>query len=131
MDFKKVLNGSVSDFNVVNGDIENSDGIEEVIINSLYTDARVNGENGWWGDAYNNGHIIGSKLWTLRNAKATVETKNLAKQYCIDALAWLIEDNIAERITVITQWLEVGVLYIEVNLYTNNSHRVFKFKESL
>jgi len=131
MDFKKVMNGSISDFNLENGDIATSDGLEEAILNSLYTDARADGQNGWWGDAYNKGQPMGSKLWTLRNAKATLETKNLAKQYCLEALQWLLDEKIANKITVKTEWFEDSKLYIEVKLFKNKGHKMFKFKEAL
>ena len=131
MDFKKVINGSVIDFSFESGDIATTDGLEESILNSLYTDARAEGKNGWWGDAYNSGQPMGSKLWTLKNAKATLETKNLAKQYCLEALQWLLDEKIVDKLTVSTQWILQGVLYIEIHIYRNQDHRVFKFKEAL
>ena len=78
---------------------------------SLLTDARASKEDdpqsptllgGFWGDSYPQvpGRPGGSKLWLLRGRKATAETLGLAKTYCEQALAWLVEDGAAEEVLV-------------------------------
>lgn len=56
---------------------------------------------GFWGDALSGGgDKLGSRLWLLARAKITTETLNQAKDYCREALQWLIDDGVAVSIDV-------------------------------
>ena len=52
------------------------------------------------GTARYEGDAFGSRLWLLERAKLTAETIRLARSYAEEALAWLVEDGIAEAVAV-------------------------------
>ena len=71
------------DICVVGADLQAEAGLDTAILISLFTDARVRDEElppghtwrrGWWGDdVEDEPDSTGSKLWTLRRSKATLE----------------------------------------------------------
>ncbi len=95
-------------------DMVNDRSLLTPIIVSLFTDARANDDDtlpdlrssdrrGWWADSTNTakkGDQIGSRLWLLERAKNTVRTLPDAKRYAEEALKWLIDEGIAESVTV-------------------------------
>lgn len=94
--------------------------LETAIIISLYTDARHEGQRGWWGDDYredNTPKIAESLLWTLLGQPTTDENVRLGKEYAEDALQWLIDFNYLKSFTVHTehQKRNLDTLAIEVN----------------
>ncbi len=113
-----LTDGGVFDVRVVSNDLEHDEGLETAIIVSLFCDSRATAEElpveeqsrrGWWGDvAGDEDDLIGSKLWLLRREKITADVLRRAKEYCEEALAWLIEDGVAESVAVTT---ERGGLY--------------------
>lgn len=93
------------------GDFASDAGLETAVAISLFTDRRVTDDElplgetdrrGWWGDMFPDldGDQIGSKLWLLEREKITDDTLNRAQEYAEEALAWLIEDGVAESVTV-------------------------------
>lgn len=83
--------------------LESGDDLQSAIAISLFTD-RVAGPDdvipdgtgdprGWLGD-HESDYQIGSRLWLLSRAKALPETAQLAKEYCAEALQWLIDDGV-------------------------------------
>ena len=57
---------------------------------------------GWWGDTYAAvaGDRIGSRLWLLQREKILPLTLQRAEAYAKEALQWMIDDRLVERITV-------------------------------
>lgn len=57
---------------------------------------------GWWGDTYPpaENDRIGSRLWLLTREKITAETLARAKEYAEEALQWMLDDKVAESVTV-------------------------------
>jgi|SRR6187431_2281472 len=57
---------------------------------------------GWWGDSYPDveGRKIGSKLWVVQNMPASAATLQLARKYAEESLDWMIEDGLADSISV-------------------------------
>lgn len=49
-------------------------------------------EQGYWGDMFQ-GESYGSHLYTLARSKLYAPTIRRAKDYCRDALAWLVDDG--------------------------------------
>jgi len=102
------------DLVIENGDLKREEGLSTAVMISLFTDARAddsdpydnNDRKGWWGDLVSevDGDNIGSKLYLLDRSKITDETTVNAKQYIIDALQWMIEDEVAESVEVDT-WI--------------------------
>ena len=114
------------DLGIVKNDLAVDDGLETAIILSLFTDRRAADEDvmplgesdrrGWFGDAAPvvAGDRIGSRLWMLTREKQTQETLARAKEFCVEALAWLVEDRIASSVDVVTEYAAPGMLAIGV-----------------
>lgn len=101
-----------ADLGIVLNDLAVDPTLETAVMISLFTDRRAEdgdtleaGETdrrGWWADTFNEvaGDKIGSRLWRLRRTKRTQEVLLLAEQYAREALAWLVEDRVAERLEI-------------------------------
>ena len=86
--------------------------LRTAIVISLFTDRRAAEDDvlpeadgdrrGWWADAVPavEGDLIGSRLWLLARGKRTAETVRLARDYALEALAWLLSDGIAGSLDV-------------------------------
>ena len=109
------------DWAIQRGDLAPDDGLETAVILSLFTDRRARPDDplpdgsdrrGWWADAYPRASAragqdpIGSRLWLLEREKDTREVVNRARDYAEEALQWLVDDGIAERIEVMAGWVE-------------------------
>ena len=104
------------DWAIKDHDLAPDDGLETAIILSLFTDRRAREDDplpdgsddrrGWWADAWAGQDPIGSRLWLLEREKDTREVVNRARDYAEEALQWLVEDGIAERIEVMAGWVE-------------------------
>ena len=96
------------------------------VLISLQTERRATEEQapdrsdrgGWWGDTYPDveGDEIGSRLWTLKGAKSTPETRQRAEEYVREALAWMIEDGIASEILVEIEAVSATILGYKVGI---------------
>lgn len=101
-------------------------GLKTAIIISLFTDRRARADDdlpqegadrrGWWGDvaAAVQGDQIGSRLWLLRRSKMTAQVIEQAREYCVEALSWLIEDGVASGVEVTTSAMSPDILAIVV-----------------
>jgi phage gp46-like protein len=115
-----------TDLAIASNDLVTDEGLETAIILSLFTDRRAAEEDvmpfgetdrrGWFGDAAPvvDGDKIGSRLWMLTREKQTNETLARAKQYCTEALAWLVEDLVASSVDVTVTYIDVGVMAIAI-----------------
>lgn len=70
---------------------------------------------GWWGDTGRAGPI-GSRIWLRLRAKQTDALLVLVKADIADALAWMIDDGVAARIEVVTEWARPGMLGAQVTI---------------
>ncbi len=113
--------------------------LQTAVIISLFAnrlaepDDDIDGDDrqGWWGDTYAtvNGSRIGSRLWELRRSKQLQSVANLAKQYCLEALQWLIDDQVASSVEVEAEIIAMYTLGIGVKIYKPNATSVnFKFQ---
>lgn len=98
---------------VVDGDIDLGDELVEAVAMSLLSNAGQ-----WWGDAVAEvpGDVLGSRLHELPRERRTLQTAELARQYASEALAWLVEDGVAERVDVAASLPERGMLQIDVTV---------------
>lgn len=113
------------DLAISGGDLVADDGLETAVLLSLYTDRRALAEDvlpddgtdrrGWWCDAYSD-RLIGSRLWLLSREKDLESVLRRAEEYASEALAWLIEDAIAEAVEVEAVHLRRGVLQLIVGI---------------
>ncbi len=104
------------DWQLTGGDLGIDGGLRSAVIVSLFTDRQAEDDDvlptggtdrrGWWGDLKTDGSAapagdrIGSLLWLLGRELATEETRQRAVDYAGDALAWLIDDGVAQTVDV-------------------------------
>lgn len=107
-----------------------TDGLETAIRLSLFTDARARegddlpegtgafGEDlrGYWADPFLSSGAMGSRLWTLKRSALTSETRQRARDFVLEALAWLKSLGIASEIRVETEVADAGVLKIGIEI---------------
>lgn len=83
------------------------DDLARAVVNSLFSWARADrdderpGESkmGWWADSFSDGgDKFGSRLWLLMRSSRTSEDIALAEEYALEALQWMLDDNIAAEI---------------------------------
>lgn len=103
-----------ADLAIEAGDLKRDDGLRTAVLISLFTDRRARPDDvlpsddgdrrGWWGDvaAETPGDQIGSRLWLLGREKITPAALTKARDYCDEALAWLIEDGVARAVEIET-----------------------------
>jgi phage gp46-like protein len=99
-----------SDIKFKDEDLVREEGLETSVLISLFTDRRADDDDtiddtddkrGWWADSTGvTSDQIGSKLWQLDRASTTQKNMINAKQFCEDALQWMIDDGVAAKITV-------------------------------
>lgn len=93
-----------ADIKKENGDFVRENGLETAVLLSLKLNARVDEKksyknNGFWAESLI-GYNIGSKLWLLNRNKITKDTLRLYEQYSKEALKWMIDEGISEKIEV-------------------------------
>jgi phage gp46-like protein len=102
-------------------DLVTTDTLQTAVLVSLLTDRLANTDDeipdgtgerrGWWADmalplanAAPVGDLIGSRLWLLSRRKVTEPTRIDAITYCVEALQWLLDDDIAAAVNVQAAW---------------------------
>lgn len=98
----------VGDLAVEGNDLARDPGLRTAVLLSLFLDRRAEDvealppgqtdRRGWWADGLVGG--MGSRLWLLERAKWSSDTAARARAYAEEALAWLVEDRVAARVTV-------------------------------
>lgn len=98
------------------GELATEGGLRSAIIVSLFSDARFEGveggPRGFWGGEPGEGSL----LWLLAREKQTQDVLVRARGYAEDALAWLIEDGIASKVTVRATYPTPGRLELHVSI---------------
>ena len=94
------------------------DSLTNAIVISLFTDARVDNQRGWWGNAFTQNEArqveMGSRLWTLARSKQLADVLDDAQAYAEQALQWLSDDGHALAIDVMATNPEQSVLLLSV-----------------
>lgn len=92
------------------------DGLTTSVLQSLFTDRRAEPDDvipggaedlrGTWLDAFadEEGDRMGSRLWLLERAKLLPETVTRMREYCEEALEWMVRDGVAKSVAVET-WI--------------------------
>jgi|SRR6188474_1813327 len=95
------------DLRITRDDLAIDDGLATAVLISLFSDARVEDERGWWADDAQPGW--GSELW--RYERESIASINLAQVKAADekALAWLVADGVLSAVRVEVT-IEDGVL---------------------
>jgi len=85
-----------------------SDRLTRAVVISLFTWRRAEPDDdtdtpfGWWGDTWPTvqNDRIGSRLYLLRRSRLTAQTAQKARDYIAQALQWMREDGIVERMDI-------------------------------
>lgn len=105
-DVRLVVGEAGADLLLEGGDLALDRGLSTAVLVSLFSDGRAPAEldlppgetsrRGWWGES--EGDRFGSLLWLLDREKVTASTLERLSTYARQALAWMVEDGIAERV---------------------------------
>ncbi|WP_186065977.1 phage GP46 family protein [Burkholderia gladioli] len=106
-----------ADWVLAGADLATGNDLASAVLISIFTDREASADDvipdgstdlrGWWAD---DEVPIGSRMWLLKRAKQTTQTAQRAYDYLAEALQWLIDDGVAGRIEITTQWVRRGVL---------------------
>lgn len=126
-----------ADVRLAGGDLVVDEGLESAVLVSLFTDRRASLEQlrpgddttdlrGWWGDVVPAaaGDETGSHLWLLQREKQEPAVLARAKQYAEAALQWMVDDKVASRIEVATEFVARGVMAITATIARPDGSRV-------
>lgn len=138
-DFALAFDGAELDMAIADDDVEAEFGLRTAVILSLFTDRRAEEDDdlpgaqddrrGWWADelAEVAGDKMGSRLWLLERGTTTVDVVPQAEEYAREALQWMIDDKVAERIEVAAELVGARLGYA-VTIYRPGKDPVsFKF----
>lgn len=80
--------------------------------------AKTGNRYGWWADALqpSTSDRIGSRLWTLRREKNTLETQQKLQRIIAEALEWMTTLGIAQSIDVETERFSNDVIAAKVSI---------------
>lgn len=134
-----VWTGSYGDWGVSNGGLAVDSGLESAVLLSLFTDRLATPDfvppdgskdrRGHWSDTYESSPL-GSNLWQLERAVKSNATAVLAqaRTYCLEALQWLIDDQVVASIAVMTAWVSATTLGIAIVITApNGSTQTFDY----
>lgn len=108
-------------------DLQADDGLQTAVILSLFTDRRADDDDvlpggddrrGWWADAWpaEPADRFGSRLWLLSREKQTNQVLIRAREYTEEALAWLVDDGVAQQVQVEASVVRTGVLGLLIQI---------------
>ncbi len=121
------------DFVIAGGDLAMDATLDTAVLISLLTDRQADpgdtlprgstDPRGWWADTAflqqqgdNPPDLIGSKLWLYVNELLTQTTLNKMAQACVQALAWMQEDKVAQSVTCQAIQTGIGSAALIVNI---------------
>lgn len=96
----------MADLSIVADDIATDDGLETAVLLSLF----VGSPGGWWGDAIPSvpGDRFGSRLYELEREKDLPAVLERAPKLVEEALAWMVEDQVASSVSATAESLPYG-----------------------
>jgi len=117
-----------ADAGVSENDLAPDAGLETAVLLSLFVDRRADAADilpdeeadrrGWWADAFPTvaGDAIGSRLWLLAREKQTATLLPRLEGYAREALQWLLDDGVAERVDVAASFPQPGWVLLSVEI---------------
>jgi phage gp46-like protein len=103
--------GNGADLHISAGQPEMDAGLENAVYISLFS------SKDWWGNLVSTGsEKLESNLETLSSAKLTNATRQSAEEFAREALAWLLADGVASKITPVATIPAVGFLGLEIKI---------------
>ncbi|BBQ24642.1 phage GP46 family protein [Aeromonas hydrophila] len=117
------INGVLTD----SGDLVHP--LHRAVFISLFTWRRAGASDdsdrpyGWWGDSYPTvaGDRIGSRLYLLQREKNLPKVRERARDYALEALAWLKDDELVTRIDAECRRREIDGAELVVTLTVDGS----------
>jgi len=127
-DIRLIPSVNEADIAVADRDLERDPTLETAVVISLFSDKRAREEDitpdrnedrrGWFGDSLNEaGDADGSWLWLLHRSKTISEIPEQAREFAQDALKWMLDDGLAERIVVIATRADWDTLLLIIRIY--------------
>ncbi|MBB4863358.1 phage gp46-like protein [Pseudomonas nitritireducens] len=120
-----IVEDGAGDWSIDSGALASGNDLATAVLISLFTDRRANDEDippdgsddrrGWWGDL-DQPVPIGSRLWLLDRSKLVQDVANTARNYCLEALKWMLDDQVAASIQVATAIVSRSQLDIIVTI---------------
>jgi phage gp46-like protein len=110
-------------------DLATEEGLETAVFLSLFLDRQAEpgdvlpdetgDKRGWWGDSFPvvPGDKMGSRLWLLARSKQQPEVALRAEEYAREALTWLLEDRVSDKVDVSARLAGNGVLALSVVIH--------------
>ena len=111
-DFRLTWGTYNADLSFEDNDLVSDDGLETAVLLSLFTDRRadeadvlpagVTDRGGWLGDELTDiaGDKTGSRLWLLDREKRSQRVPDRAVEYAREALKWMLDDKVTDKIDV-------------------------------
>jgi phage gp46-like protein len=109
------------DWALVGTQLQSGDDLQTAVLISLFTDRIAAASDvipdgtddlrGWIGDLGAD-YPIGSRLWLLDRKKQTDDVLQTAKDYCVEALQWMLDDGVVAKFDVTTEWTQAAMLGI-------------------
>ncbi len=106
-----IVETGTGDWSIMGGALASGNDLASSVLISLFTDRIADDSDippdgsddrrGWWGDI-DEELPIGSRLWLLDRSRLTQDVANAAKIYMEEALQWLIDDQVALGVKVVT-----------------------------
>lgn len=106
-----IVETGTGDWSIAGGALASGNDLASAVLISLFTDRIADDADippdggddrrGWWGDA-DEDVPIGSRLWLLDRSRLVQAVANNAKIYMEEALQWLVDDQVALSVKVVT-----------------------------
>jgi phage gp46-like protein len=106
-----IVESGTGDWSLSGGALSSGDDLATAVLISLFTDRQADPADipsdgggdlrGWWGDQ-DEDVPIGSRLWLLDRSRLTPEVANTARIYMDEALKWVVDDEVAASVQVMT-----------------------------
>jgi phage gp46-like protein len=97
------------DWQIIAGALASGDDLETSVYISLFSDRQADADDetpdgstdrrGWWGDE-DQPVKLGSRLWLLSRSRLDDDAAKMAVIYGKEALQWLLDDKVAQAVTV-------------------------------
>lgn len=124
------------DWTISDGALASSDDLGTAVLISLFSDRQANADDvipdgsmdrrGWWGDL-DQDKPLGSRLWLLSRSILSDDVAKLAVIYAKEALQWLIDDQVAEAVTVTATPDGVKTLNVSVTITRKSGAQSYKY----
>ena len=94
------------------GEYELQDNGETTVISSFFTDARLNGQRGYWEDSVNS-----SELWRYEQARLSSEVATEVKETARDVADRLVKQGVFSKIDVDTSITDYMFMTLRLRCY--------------